>query len=132
VAVATAWAWQCHEGFEQHRPERFLDHVLEFTPDGPTRAKLVRARALPADTTAAQAARELGNGSPITTTETVAFALWCAARHMDNFVEAMWTTVSVGGDLDTNCAIVGGVVAMGSGRESIPADWLESREALIL
>src|ERR1700731_1709601 len=58
-----------------------------------------------------QVARELGNSCPITSAETVPFTLWCAARHLDDFEEAIWTAASVGGDIDTICAIVGGVVA---------------------
>jgi ADP-ribosylglycohydrolase len=132
VAVAAAWAWRCQAGLQRHTPEALLDFVIEHTPDGPTRAKLVRARTLPPGTAADQAARQLGNGCPITSAETVPFALWCAARHLDDFAEALWTTVSVGGDIDTNCAIVGGVVALGNGRASIPAEWLAAREALCL
>jgi ADP-ribosylglycohydrolase len=43
--------------------------------------------------------------------DTVPYAIWCAARHLDDLVEALWATVSVGGDIDTTCAIVGGIVA---------------------
>jgi ADP-ribosylglycohydrolase len=85
-----------------------------------------RARGLPADTTAWQAAQVLGNGEPITSAETVPFTLWCAGRHLDSYAEALWTAVSVGGDMDTNCAIVGGIVALATG--SITPDWLQSRE----
>jgi ADP-ribosylglycohydrolase len=130
VAVAAAWAWKCHAGLLTHTPAGLLDFVQGHTPDGPTRARLVRARALPPDTTADQAARDLGNGSPITSAETVPFTAWCAARHLSNYEEAVWTAASVGGDIDTICAIVGGVVALGSGRQSIPPEWLASREKL--
>jgi ADP-ribosylglycohydrolase len=130
VAVAAAWAWRCHAGLVTHAPAGLLDFVLGQTPDGPTRAGLTRARALPPDTTADQAAGLLGNGSPITSALTVPFTLWCAARHLGDYQEAVWTAASVGGDIDTNCAIVGGVVALGSGRDSIPAEWLASREPL--
>lgn len=34
------------------------------------------------------------------------------------------------GDSDTNCAIVGGIVAARLGRGGLPADWLARREAL--
>jgi hypothetical protein len=30
--------------------------------------------------------------------------------------------------IDTNCAIVGGIVALSAGRESIPPAWLSARE----
>jgi ADP-ribosylglycohydrolase len=36
----------------------------------------------------------------------------------------------VPGDRDTNCAIVGGLVAALTGREGIPSDWLAAREPL--
>jgi ADP-ribosylglycohydrolase len=89
-----------------------------------------RARGLAADTTAWQAAQVLGNGEPITSVETVPFTLWCAGHHLDSYAEALWTAVSVGGDTDTLCAIVGGIVALATG--SVPADWLQSRERLSL
>ena len=49
------------------------------------------------------------------------FALWCAARHIDNYEEALWATVSGLGDRDTTCAIVGGVVTLATGRRAILA-----------
>jgi ADP-ribosylglycohydrolase len=42
----------------------------------------------------------------------------------------LWAAVSGLGDIDTNCAIVGGIVAMSAGADSIPADWIEAREPL--
>ena len=62
--------------------------------------------------------------------DTVPFALWCAARHLNDFAEALWCAISVGGDVDTNCAIVGGIVALAVGRERIPSEWTWYREAL--
>lgn len=76
------------------------------------------------------AARALGNGNRITAPDTVPFALWCAARHIDDYAEALWTMVSAGGDNDTNGAIVGGIVASVGGPRPIPAGWLAAREAL--
>ena len=76
------------------------------------------------------AAARLGNGSAVTAPDTVPFALWCAARHLSSYEEALWTTVSGLGDRDTTCAIVGGVVVMYVGAGSIPAEWLEHREQI--
>jgi ADP-ribosylglycohydrolase len=42
----------------------------------------------------------------------------------------MWSTVSGLGDRDTTCAIVGGIVALSAGRESIPEAWLKAREPI--
>ena len=51
-------------------------------------------------------------------------------HHLYNFVEALAQTIRVGGDCDTNAAIVGGIVAVGAERETIPADWLKAREPI--
>jgi hypothetical protein len=37
---------------------------------------------------------------------------------------------SVGGDTDTNCAIIGGIVALSASPDSIPQEWLAAREPL--
>jgi ADP-ribosylglycohydrolase len=58
----------------------------------------------------------------------VPFALWCAARHLGSYVDALWTTIEGFGDIDTNCAIVGGVVALYAGADAIPQEWLTARE----
>ncbi|MCZ0975495.1 ADP-ribosylglycohydrolase family protein [Streptomyces albulus] len=39
------------------------------------------------------------------------FTLWAAARNLRNFEQAFWTTARAGGDVDTTCGIVGGIVA---------------------
>ena len=104
--------------------------VVEHTPEGETRAGLERALSLGLDRPVGEMAAILGNGSRITAPDTVPFALWCAARFLDDFAGALWAAVSVGGDNDTNCAIVGGIVVLASGRETIPPDWLAAREPL--
>jgi ADP-ribosylglycohydrolase len=61
----------------------------------------------------------------------VPFALWCAARHIDDLAEALWSAVSAGGDNDdTNRAIIGGIVVLANGREAIPERWWAAREPL--
>ena len=86
----------------------------------------------PASTSVKTVVDQLGNGSRVTAPDTVPFALWCAAHYLDNYVEALWTTVSGLGDIDTDCAIVGGIVALAAGQTSIPEDWREARETLKL
>jgi ADP-ribosylglycohydrolase len=130
VAVAAAWAWQIRENSARHSDGKLLEIAYEHTPDGETRAGLAKALKLPASCSVETVVDQLGNGSRVTAPDTVPFALWCAAHHLDNYVEAIWTAVSGLGDIDTNCAIVGGVVALATGRRSIPEDWLEARETL--
>ena len=57
-------------------------------------------------------------------------ALWSAARHLNDYEEALWATVSGLGDRDTTCAMVGGVVVMHRGVQNIPKEWLDSREPI--
>ena len=51
-------------------------------------------------------------------------------RLLHDFEEAIWQTMSGGGDVDTNCAMVGGIVACFVGREGLPVQWLAQREDL--
>ncbi len=130
IAVAAAWA---HQRREQRQPAASLfEVVLDHTPLGATRRGLERARTLPLEASPAAAAKELGSGARVISEDTVPFSVWCAARHLDNYEEALWSTVSGLGDRDTTCAIVGGIVALSAGRGSIPAAWLEARERLKL
>ena len=107
-----------------------LAGVVERTPPGPTRDGLEKARALPFDDDVRTAVAALGNGERVISHDTVPFALWCAARHLDDYETAMWTTVSGLGDRDTTCAIAGGVVALAVGIDGIPPRWRAAREDL--
>lgn len=130
VALAAAWAWEnrARRGEDVHR--ELLEFVVGHMPDGETRAGIAKALSLPAHASVRLAVSALGNGSQVSSSDTVPFALWCAAHHLDDFVEAMWTTVSGLGDRDTTCAIVGSIVVLGTGRQSIPEEWTRSRETL--
>jgi ADP-ribosylglycohydrolase len=130
IAIAGAWARQRTErGHAQHSAMLF-DVVLLHTPEGETHEGIAVARDVPFSTWEQDAAHRLGNGSRITSADTVPFCLWAAARHLDDFTEALWTTVKVGGDIDTNAAIVGGIVALSVGPAGVPGDWLRCREPL--
>jgi len=75
-------------------------------------------------------ASALGNGSMVTAQDTVPFALWSAACHLNDYEEALWATVSGLGDRDTTCAMVGGVVVMRTGVQGIPKEWLHCQEPI--
>ncbi|HWO26885.1 MAG TPA: ADP-ribosylglycohydrolase family protein [Kofleriaceae bacterium] len=132
VALAAAWAWEHRAQLPGDARRELLGLVVEHTPDGETRTGLAKALALPEHASVTLAVSALGNGHKVIASDTVPFALWCAARHLGDFVEAMWTTVSGLGDRDTTCAIAGGVVALAAGHASIPEAWLQSRESLQL
>jgi ADP-ribosylglycohydrolase len=105
-----------------------LKHAHQHVPESHVRQGIAKAIALPANASVETAAARLGNGSAVTAPDTVPFALWCAAHHLHSYEEALWKTVSGLGDRDTTCAIVGGIVVMYAGMESVPAEWLECRE----
>jgi ADP-ribosylglycohydrolase len=130
TAVAAAWAWRARNRAGRLPGQEMLELALHHTPDGETQAGLKKAFSLRLDVPVEEAIAVLGNGSRITAPDTVPFALWSAARHIDDYAEALWTTVSAGGDNDTNCAIVGGIVVLACGRESIPEGWVAAREPL--
>lgn len=129
VALAAAWASTNRERRAPAARGELLEFVVDHMPEGDTRAGIASALALPAHASAWTAVEALGNGSQVIASDTVPFALWCAERHLDDFVEAMWTTVSGLGDRDTTCAIVGGIVGLAA---PIPQEWIASREPLEL
>lgn len=132
VAVAAAVAWQLRDTRPLPEPQKFLEMVLARVPLSQVRRRLSKAAELRSDTALESAVAALGNGSEISAQDTVPFAVWCAAGHLDNYEEALWFTANAGGDCDTNCAIAGGIVVMCSGPASIPPAWLHSREKLPL
>jgi ADP-ribosylglycohydrolase len=132
VAIAAAVASRMGRGIEPRSGEALLRATFRHTPEGETMNGIAQALALPLDSDPRTAASVLGSGYRVLSWDTVPFALWCAARHLDAYEEALWATVTGLGDRDTTCAIVGGLVALSAGRGSIPAAWLEAREPLAL
>jgi ADP-ribosylglycohydrolase len=130
VAVATAWCINQRRGEGAPSGADLFATVLDHTPESATRRGIEQAAEMPLDEWEYTAANLLGNGSRITASDTVPFCLWAAARSLDNFTEALWTTVRVEGDMDTNAAIVGGIVAAAVGADDIPESWLRAREPL--
>ncbi len=106
-----------------------LELVVARTPPGATHDGCKRALPmLRADHVTVAA--ELGNGSRVTSADTVPFAVWCAATHLADYAAALWACTEVGGDIDTTCAIVGGIVVGAVGVAGIPAAWRAAREDL--
>jgi ADP-ribosylglycohydrolase len=130
VAVAAAWAWRF--GSAHQRPDRatFLDGILPFLPTSEVRRKVRWARDLSAAASVEAVVTLLGNGTGLSAQDTVPFVLWCAGECLDNYEQALWLTVSGFGDVDTTCAMVGGIVALFCGIEDIPPAWRQAREPL--
>jgi ADP-ribosylglycohydrolase len=130
VALAAAMAWRLKDAAQAVHAPSLFEEVLRLTPESEVRRKLSIASTTPADVPPESVARELGDGSLVTAPDTVPFCLWMAAHHLHNFVAVLGKTIMVGGDCDTNGAIVGGIVALSAGRESIPEEWLQAREPI--
>ena len=127
VAVAVAAALAADTAMSG---SEFLDEVAEHTPPGLVRDGIGTAMTLLPLTDPRSAAASLGNGRHISAPDTVPFCLWIAAKHLDDFENAFWDTALGGGDIDTTCAIVGGIVGSRVGEAGIPEDWLKRCEAL--
>ncbi|WP_433332596.1 ADP-ribosylglycohydrolase family protein [Spirillospora sp. CA-294931] len=119
VAVATAIAP------ERPAPGVFIDRVLAHVPPGKVRDGIGEARRLLTIGDPGTAAAVLGNGRQVAAHDTVPFTLWAAARHLGDLEAAFWTTAAAGGDIDTTCAIVCGIVDADP-----PAAWVANCEPL--
>jgi ADP-ribosylglycohydrolase len=126
VAVAVAAAVAAAGRLDGQRP-RLPAVVAAHTPPGRVHDGLVEAAGL---RDAGHAAYALGTGTRAMAQDTVPFALWVADRFLDDYPGALAACIAAGGDVDTTCAIAGGVVAAYTGVDGIPPGWLASREPL--
>lgn len=124
VAVATALAVQGIPASE------LINTTLTHTPDSEVASRLRRTSTRPFTADPKWIAGEVGCGLQISAPDTVPYAIWCAARHLDDLTEALWATASAGGDIDTTCAITGGIIAGRTGLTGVPAAWLDACEPL--
>jgi ADP-ribosylglycohydrolase len=110
-------------------PGELLDSVIALVPKSAVGAGLRRARDMLDYDDPGTVAAVLGCGRRTSAHDTVPFALWSAARALGDYETAFWTTAQVGGDVDTTCAIVGGVLAAGEAGTP-PSEWVERTESL--
>jgi ADP-ribosylglycohydrolase len=133
VAVAAAVAAEGRLAGARPAPQRLLAAVAgTLEPGGRVRTGLDRAARL-LDARVAEVADELGSGAAETAPDTVPFAVWVAARFLDDYPAAVTACVRAGGDVDTTAAIVGGIVAAHTGVGTpggVPAAWVTAREPL--
>src|SRR5262245_21986591 len=153
VAVAGAYAWLNRDRCDSEAVKHGLfDAVLAHVPPGEVRQGIERAAAftfdlsvepavrlldygmqtVPFDMSLEKLVRQLGNGSRISCQDTVPFCLWIAARYLDDYQSAIVRTIRAGGDIDTNAAIVGGIVALAVQAQGIQSDWMADRDGLVV
>ncbi|MCO6438820.1 MAG: ADP-ribosylglycohydrolase family protein [Phycisphaerae bacterium] len=129
IAVAAAMAWRTRDDSNQASGV-LLRKAYDLTPDGLTRDGIGRAMEVGPTATSQDVAVALGSGQRLLASDTVPYAIWCAGRHLTDFEEALWNTAAGLGDVDTTCAVVGGIVALAVGGEELPREWLRRREPL--
>ncbi|MGA5193010.1 ADP-ribosylglycohydrolase family protein [Streptomyces exfoliatus] len=129
VALAAALATRGRGGPAPARPD-FLRAVADLLPDSDVRSGIRIAARMPEHTSVRHAAEVLGSGYRMSGPDTVPYALWCAAGHLDDLQEGLWCTVAGRGDIDTTCAIAGGVIAARTGVAALPPAWHTARETL--
>lgn len=108
--------------------DSFYDFIIENMPESDVKSKIKKAKTLPANYDIRTIVSVLGNGTNLSAQDTVPFALWCAAHHTHSYSEAIWTAIQALGDRDTIAAIIGSIVVMSAGPESIPQPWIEHAE----
>jgi len=128
VAVATAIATKMKLTGNEISSDEFINEVVKELPDTDTKSKIKKSLSVPYHYNIETVKTILGNGSKIMVQDTVPFAIWCASYNLRNFEKGLWKAVSVLGDRDTICAIVGGIIMMSSDRDNIPNKWIQSVE----
>lgn len=128
TALAAAWSWNHRDPTDPTDPTDLLKYGARFTPPSVTRERIERLAGELWDASVDSLICTIGNGNSLLAEDTVPLCLWIAAHHPRNYEDALWAMVSCGGDVDTNCAIVGGIIALATGRASIPRDWLDRCE----
>jgi ADP-ribosylglycohydrolase len=126
--IAVAVAASCVAGTGSTGDE-LIDAVAEYTPPSVTRDQLIAGKKYSAEEWI-EAAIALGTGIQISAQDTVPFCVWMASRYPEDYEHALWDAAAVGGDMDTVCAITGGIIA--AGNHTIPAEWIRHREPIQL
>lgn len=125
VAIAAGWVAR-HDG---EPASELVPWVVSRIDDSEVRRRLEWTASCPLDTWAFTIASQVGGGDEISAQDTVPFCIWMAAAHLSDFGDAMWVAARVGGDIDTTCAIIGGIVASKPGN-AVPPQFLQAREPL--
>lgn len=130
IAIGTALTTQMKFDRSILTPIDFIDKILKELPDSDTKSKISKSKSVQYNYHIETVKSILGNGLNMTAQDTVPFAIWCTAHNLQNFEEALWKAVSILGDRDTICAIVGGMSIMSSDDLNIPYSWVNSIESI--
>lgn len=124
IAITTLSHNVTHAVLENHLDYSNIDkvwyqNVIRCTPAGQVRDGIIKARELPYDLPVGKVIEILGNGQHVTCQDTVPFCVYEAVKHLtlhkdseEMYEKAIIETSMAFGDVDTNCAIVGGIVGI--------------------
>jgi ADP-ribosylglycohydrolase len=96
----------------------YLDHIIQYTPDSDVKKGLEKAKAIVYTTPIGKVIEILGNGTHVTCQDTVPFCCYMVAKALcrfpkeERYEKAIIETSMGFGDVDTNCAIVGGILGV--------------------
>jgi len=111
IAIAAGYASTTKFDFDE-----FYQTILQYTPDGPVRERIattieLRYKDFP------EVGGIVGSGYEVSALDTVPYAIWCAAYALSRnpysettYEYVMERIAFTGGDTDTVCAMVGGIV----------------------
>jgi ADP-ribosylglycohydrolase len=108
-------------------PQKVYDFVLSYLPSGKVYDGIVKASELPFDMPLMKVIEILGNGTHVTCQDTVPLCIYLTIRgffsyKLEEYYEnTLIDTCKCFGDVDTNCAIVGGLVGIVN---PPPAKWI--------
>jgi ADP-ribosylglycohydrolase len=106
----------------------FLEYVIKYTPDSEVKNGLRKAQSIPYDIPVGKVIQVLGNGTHVTCQDTVPFCCYmvskalCRVPRAEMYEKAIIETSMGFGDVDTNCAIVGGIISTVS---PAPEKWIK-------
>lgn len=125
MAIAQA-AWKvARRPIDAICPDSFWEHILSTTPQGEVYKGLMKAAVLDWNSQLGVAVQILGNGTHVTCQDTVPLCCWLTIRGLTldhSYERVIRDTSACGGDVDTTCAIVGGIYATIS---DLPEDWVK-------
>jgi ADP-ribosylglycohydrolase len=136
VAVALASYFLSQENNE---PRSLLNKILEHMPESETKNQIKKISHVDIQEHPSSVAELYGTGmapksTKISTTcqHTVPFCLWMVQRSLlfnKSFSTTMWEVAECLGDIDTTCAIVGGILACNKNIK-LPQEWISKLEPI--
>lgn len=127
IALASAFAVQEKLEIIQMSQQDFIHKIQDELEDSDMKSKLNKVLYLDGKPSIELLVKTLGNGIKMTAQDTVPLVIWMLSRYRNNFEECLWHTVSVLGDRDTTCAMVGGVSILCCDENTIPY-WVKDVE----